>query len=187
MIEHVHPGPHPDPESLNAFLEGVLPEPERLQCLSHFAECARCREVVFLAQPPRPSPVSSKEAAAWRRWFAPIPVLSGAVTALVVFFAISLDRHQHTDRLHDALIPAQRQEPSPTTIPKPHADAVQNMAPEAYSASDNASMAAPSEMSTRAPQSAAAPRSVPPGTPSSPRTMNDAPSVFEFFRIKCEG
>ncbi len=37
MTEHVHPGPRLDPELLNAFVEEVLPEHERQQCLSHFA------------------------------------------------------------------------------------------------------------------------------------------------------
>src|ERR1700744_3608404 len=57
MSEHPQTGLHPDPDTLNAFIEGVLPEHERLACLTHFADCAACREVVYLAQEPEaPSP-----------------------------------------------------------------------------------------------------------------------------------
>ena len=41
---------HLQPEWLNTFVEGVLPEHERIACLAHLAECARCREIVFVAQ-----------------------------------------------------------------------------------------------------------------------------------------
>jgi len=59
MSEQLHPGLHPDADSLNAFIEGVLPEHERLQCMAHLAECSRCREVVFLAHEPPPAPAAS--------------------------------------------------------------------------------------------------------------------------------
>ena len=41
---------HPDAESLNAFAEQALDQRERSHVLSHLAVCARCREVVTLAQ-----------------------------------------------------------------------------------------------------------------------------------------
>ena len=41
---------HPDADSLNAFVERVLPEGERARMVAHMADCARCREVVYLAQ-----------------------------------------------------------------------------------------------------------------------------------------
>ncbi len=94
MTEHVHPGPHLDPELLNAFAEGVLPEHERQQCLSHVAECSRCREIVFLAQAPPPEPVLSNAVPLWRRWLRPIPVLSSAVAACALLIAVSLYRYQ---------------------------------------------------------------------------------------------
>jgi hypothetical protein len=59
MSERLHPEVHPDPDSLSAFIEGVLPEHERAQCLAHLAECPRCREVVFLAQDALPAPAAS--------------------------------------------------------------------------------------------------------------------------------
>jgi hypothetical protein len=46
----LQPDVHPDAESLNAFAERALPQPERAQIVAHLGGCARCREVVFLAQ-----------------------------------------------------------------------------------------------------------------------------------------
>src|SRR5579862_2615682 len=44
------PGIHPDADLLNAFAERALSEPERARVVAHMAGCARCREVVYLAQ-----------------------------------------------------------------------------------------------------------------------------------------
>jgi Putative zinc-finger len=46
----LQPDIHPDAESLNAFAEQALPQPERAQIVAHLGGCARCRNVVFLAQ-----------------------------------------------------------------------------------------------------------------------------------------
>jgi hypothetical protein len=43
------PDIHPDADSLNAFVERVLPEAERTRIVAHMAECSRCREVIYLA------------------------------------------------------------------------------------------------------------------------------------------
>ena len=86
MSEHLHP----DIDSLNAFVEGVLQEDERLQCLAHLAECDRCREVVFLAQEPRSVAVAPRPAFSWRRWFAPIPVLAATAVVCIALVAIWL-------------------------------------------------------------------------------------------------
>jgi hypothetical protein len=90
MSEHLHPGIHPDADSLSAFVEGVLPEHERLACLAHLADCTRCREVVYLAQEPASVPVAKEPVRMWKRWFAPIPALSAAaaVCALVVSMVV---------------------------------------------------------------------------------------------------
>lgn len=82
MSDYLQPGQHPDPDSLGAFIEGVLPEHERLQCLAHLADCAACREVVYLAQEPLaadPLPVTPVAKVRFReRWFTPVPVFSTA-------------------------------------------------------------------------------------------------------------
>jgi hypothetical protein len=90
MSDHLQPGFHPDVDSLNAFIEGVLPEHERAECLVHLAECSRCREIVYLAQEPISdrAPAVSDRAPFWKRWFGPIPVLAAAALAcLLVGFA----------------------------------------------------------------------------------------------------
>ncbi len=85
MSEYLHPGSHPDADSLNAFIEGVLPEHERLECLAHLADCPRCREIVYLAQEPV-APVSIPAAAVpyWKRWFTPVPVLAAAMVCVLL-------------------------------------------------------------------------------------------------------
>jgi hypothetical protein len=44
-------GPHPGADTLAAFAESALGRPERQQTLAHLAECADCREILYLAQP----------------------------------------------------------------------------------------------------------------------------------------
>jgi hypothetical protein len=87
---------HPDAESLNAFVERVLPEREREEILVHLGVCGRCREVVYLAQEAaldvQAAPaIAARSAARKTSWFgsgwlvwAPAAVLAGIV-ALGVF------------------------------------------------------------------------------------------------------
>ncbi len=80
MSEHLHL----DPDTLSGFVEGVLPEHERVQCLAHLAECSRCREIVFLAQdtpaPPVLVPITIRP-----RLLRPMPLLAAAAA---VCFAV---------------------------------------------------------------------------------------------------
>jgi hypothetical protein len=82
MSDYPQPGLHPDADTLNAFVEEALPEHERLACLAHFAECAECRQVVFLTQEPFPPELPKTEW--WRRWLAPLPALCSAAGILVL-------------------------------------------------------------------------------------------------------
>ena len=81
MIEHLHP----DADLLSAFVEGVLPEHERAQCLAHLAECSQCREVVFLTQETRVVPTTPilVPAPARRRRLRPMPLLAVAAAVCV--------------------------------------------------------------------------------------------------------
>lgn len=88
MSEQLQPGIHPDADSLNALMEGALPEHERQQCLAHLAECARCREIVFLAQEPQPAAPEPVRARRW--WFAPLPVFAAAAVACVATVTVWL-------------------------------------------------------------------------------------------------
>ena len=116
MSEHLHPGLHPDPDSLSAFIEGMLPEHERLQCLAHLAECSQCREVVYLAQEPTPVPAADP-APTWRRWFAPVPVLAAAAAAcIVVVPAAWYLHHKGTAPARDIVARANPAPPVPAPI-----------------------------------------------------------------------
>src|SRR5260370_26381316 len=85
MSEQQHPGFHLDADTLSAFIEGMLPEHERAQCLAHLAECSRCREVVFLAQdtPAAPPAVVHVPTPVRPRWFRPQPHLAAAAVVCV--------------------------------------------------------------------------------------------------------
>jgi hypothetical protein len=119
MSEHLHPGLHPDADSLSAFIEGALPEHERRQCLAHFAECSRCREIAFLTLEPPPAPAASKPAPAWRRWFAPVPLLSAAAAACIVVLAVSLYLHYTARRPAPGGVASARQSPPTPAPPSP--------------------------------------------------------------------
>jgi hypothetical protein len=118
MSEHLNPGAHPDADSLNAFLEGVLPEHERLECLAHFAKCPSCREVVFLAQEPPPSLPAPDPVPAWRRWLVPVAVLSGAAACLVVAVSV-YPRHAAIAPAPQQLASAQPRLQFPALLPAP--------------------------------------------------------------------
>jgi hypothetical protein len=94
MSEELHSGLHPDPDVLNAFIEGVLPEHERVGCLAHLAECAQCREVVFLAGQAAEivQPAAVAKAPIWRKLFRPMPVLAVACAAMIVVVSLQLFR-----------------------------------------------------------------------------------------------
>jgi hypothetical protein len=112
MSEHLQPGMHPDPDSLNAFMEGVLPEHERLACMSHFAECPQCREVVYLAQEALPLAPATVKPLFWKRWLTPIPVLSAATIVLsaatiagLAVLSVSLIQRENTIVIPPAMPP----------------------------------------------------------------------------------
>jgi hypothetical protein len=148
MSGYVNPGAHPDADSLGAFLEGVLPEHERLECLAHFAQCPRCREVVFLAQEPAPALPAPNPIPAWRRWLTPVAVLSGAAACL----AIALSFYPR----HAAIAPAPQEVAS--TRPKLQAPLLLPATVEAR----------PAKIKPAAHKNPASAAITPPGAPSGP-------------------
>ncbi len=110
---------HPDIDSLNAFVEGVLQEHERLRCLAHLAECPRCREVVFLAQEPRPVAVIQSPAVNWRRWFAPIPVLAAAAVICIALAGIWLYLRSRIETPPRDVVTARVTQPPPQSPENP--------------------------------------------------------------------
>jgi hypothetical protein len=86
---------HPDAESLNAFVEHLLPEEERQQILAHAAGCGRCREVIYLAQeaanPESQTTVApSIPAKQTHSWFAGWRVAWASAAACIILAAISV-------------------------------------------------------------------------------------------------
>lgn len=96
MSDVLHSGMHPDADVLNAFMEGVLPDHERVACLAHLAECAHCREVVSLVGQAAADPVEAALAPGkppfWRRFFQPFPVFTAAAVAIVLSFSVGIYR-----------------------------------------------------------------------------------------------
>ena len=99
MNDLLQPGQHLDPDQLNAFVEGVLPEHERKESLAHLADCAHCRQIVFLAQQAQQSeePVPVKAAATWRDWFrfSPLSMVGAASAALACALIVTVTLHLH--------------------------------------------------------------------------------------------
>lgn len=97
MSELLHHGNHPDADQLNAFAEHVMPEHERLETLAHLAECADCRQIVFLAQREQEVQVPLPRAVPggtgwWRNWHNLWPV-AAALTCGLLFAAFLQRRH----------------------------------------------------------------------------------------------
>ena len=97
MNDLLQPGQHLDPDQLNAFVEGALPEHERIQTLTHLADCPHCRQIVFLSQQALPSeePVPVKAATRWRDWFrfSPLSMLGAASAALACALIVTVALH----------------------------------------------------------------------------------------------
>ncbi len=87
---------HPDADALSAFAEQALPVADRARILAHMASCARCREVVYLAQAaaqPEPAPAIAIKAqpewswasalAKWRIVLIPAAALAATFAAVV--------------------------------------------------------------------------------------------------------
>jgi hypothetical protein len=97
---------HPDADSINAFVEHVLADPEREQVLAHIAACSRCRQVVYLAQEaavevksPTPVTIAAPQSAALHKtWFRNWQVAWGAAAACaaIIMLAITLNLRQKT-------------------------------------------------------------------------------------------
>ena len=118
MNDLLQPGQHLDPDQLNAFLEGVLPEHERMQSLAHLAGCDRCRQIVFLAKQAQQAeePVPVKATPTWRDWFSfgPLSMLGAASAALACALIVTVALHLHRGAPPAATTETARVEPAPS-------------------------------------------------------------------------
>src|SRR5271155_2482910 len=99
MVDGRRLGAHPDENLLSAFAEHALTSSERERVLGHLSTCARCRDVVFLAQqafleaersevaPPRPA----KAGWGWR-WSLGV---AGVLAVLLIAVPIAVHRHRN--------------------------------------------------------------------------------------------
>jgi hypothetical protein len=115
MSKFLPPGHHPDADQLSAFAEQVLPDHERLETLAHLAECADCRQVVFLAQRAQEAKASLAHAPlgkrGWLSWRDLWPVAAALACGLLVVAAFLQRRHptdlrQKSDVAFESAAPA---------------------------------------------------------------------------------
>jgi len=86
---------HPDPNLISAFVENSLPGDSRAQIVQHLAQCADCREVVFLSSPNQTAalPAAVFAPSRWLTW----PVLRwGAAVAAVVVVVAAVSLHRQS-------------------------------------------------------------------------------------------
>jgi photosynthesis system II assembly factor YCF48-like protein/putative zinc finger protein len=86
-------GIHPDPNLISAFAENSLPRDARASVMQHLAQCADCREVVFLSSLDQSATLLAVASApsTWLSW----PVLRwGAAVAAVVVVAAAVSLHR---------------------------------------------------------------------------------------------
>lgn len=91
---------HPDANLLAAFMEHALSGAERMSVLGHLADCARCREIVFLAQEAAGKEAAQQAAvkpvkvrARWMSW-------SVAVVSAVLLATVGVTSWQVYERTH---------------------------------------------------------------------------------------
>ena len=83
------PASHPDADCLTAFVERLLPEPERVVVLDHLALCGECREVVAFALPATEAVRRTSTSSPIRGWLT-LPVLRWGVAAAGILAVTSV-------------------------------------------------------------------------------------------------
>jgi len=162
---------HPDADQINAFAEGVLTERDRAQTLAHLADCAQCRQVLFLVQESQPQELAAPEpVSGWRGWFTPLTVLgTGAAllagAALIVFTLRGphAPAPSQTARVEAPTAPAVTQAPAVVPAAQPKAPAIMG-----------AMAAAPAKVPAAVPPSSMAMKLTPPRLANAPPVLSMA-------------
>lgn len=110
---------HPEAGLLAAFAENALSRQERHAILLHLGECARCREIVFLAQQAAaseaPASSASPQRVRVRRW---LPVVASGLAALLIAgVSMVWVNHQQRNSAANGTIAMRSQPPTPAAIP----------------------------------------------------------------------
>src|SRR5262249_36539627 len=82
-----------DPNLISAFAENCLPHDARAQVLEHVAQCADCREILYISLPEQEfaTPATQASPSHWLTW----PVLRwGAALAAVVVVVAAVSLHR---------------------------------------------------------------------------------------------
>lgn len=128
MSGPLHHGHHPDADQLSAFAEHVLPDHERLETLAHLAQCADCRQIVFLAQneqqvkDPLPRALPGR-IGWWKNWHDLWPVASALACGLLI--VVLLQRRHPTNLPQSSVTAIESSAPAPPS----QAQAPQPVAP----------------------------------------------------------
>jgi hypothetical protein len=129
MSELHYPGHHPDADVLSAFAEHALPDHERLETLAHLAECADCREIVFLSQQVQETHVPDPHAVAgrtgWLRNWRNLWPVAAALTCGVLVFAFR-EHRRPVDVPQRSAIAFE----SNAAVPPSHVELIQPVVPE---------------------------------------------------------
>jgi hypothetical protein len=132
MNDLLQPGQHLEADQLNAFLEGVLPEHERLESLAHLSECSHCRQIVFLARQAQQAEelAPAKAVPTWREWFrfSPMSMLSAATIAVACALIVTVSLHLYRTAQTPTTTENAKVEPAPNL---PHAAPPAEAAPPA--------------------------------------------------------
>lgn len=125
-----HSNQHPDPDTLSAYVEELLPVQERDTVVKHLSLCSECRDVVALTMPDAVAeglPVAGapvvSSATPRRRWFlSPAFGLTGSIAVMVLGVALilSLPVNRHPQTGHDFTQQQQAAKlPSEAPVPAP--------------------------------------------------------------------
>ncbi len=129
MVDGKHLGEHPDENLLSAFAEHALTSSERERVVGHLSTCARCRDVVFLAQqafletePSEVAPPRSVVMGWGWRWWGPV----GAGVLAVLLIAVPIAVHRHRNRV---MLSAPEQIAAAPPEPSPRGDSLSPVRP----------------------------------------------------------
>ena len=122
--------PHPDADILTAYVEELLPAPERDEVVRHLSLCSQCREVVSLTLPEAvaasepEAAVAIAASAPRRRWFlSPAFGMVGSIAAVVLGVALILRLPQNTKPIQGINTGQQVQEAKASAALAPPANA----------------------------------------------------------------
>ena len=96
MNQNFQPEIHPDADQLSVFVEGAASAREQERMLAHLAECAECRNAMFLMQPHEEQQrliVTSVKGRMWRRVLLPVGLAAAALACALVAALIHIRPH----------------------------------------------------------------------------------------------